>query len=490
MTEPFTAELRRWRTVRGVSQSALAKEVGYTPSYISKVESGQQKPSRSFAGSADRVLQAGGALMRAYQDTSTPAAAASHERDQPADTSPTSLLVEHDEATLHYDGSTYTARQRRCIYNASQEPITSYLIRISVDRFPGNPERSNRLYRADPLTWEEIGLHAQIGDEPIGWRVRYDWDAFKELWLNFENEHGRYPLYPGERAWLEYTYTVGDRHWGHWFQRAVRLPTKRLAVLLDFPANLDPTVWGTETTMTAAAFPFRTAIQQDRTDDGRVRFAWATDDPPLHARYRLEWKFRARDDDDTEGGPVAAVSASETMRSLGILQQGDPLLTAPARPFNLPAEAEDARRVVAELSYVAGRVQAAHLFAKGMGLAAPQIGIDRAAAIVRSPDGETITLLNPRVIEESDQADEQYEGCLSFFDVRGSVPRPLAIHVEHQAVDGSRQITVFDQGLARLVGHEIDHLHGVLYTARMRPDVRPIPISEYRRTGQPWQYGS
>jgi peptide deformylase len=67
-----------------------------------------------------------------------------------------------------------------------------------------------------------------------------------------------------------------------------------------------------------------------------------------------------------------------------------------------------------------------------------------------------VTLLNPRVIEESPQTDEQYEGCLSFFDVRGMVPRPLVLHVEHQAIDGERHITIFEKGLARLAAHEID----------------------------------
>ena len=67
-----------------------------------------------------------------------------------------------------------------------------------------------------------------------------------------------------------------------------------------------------------------------------------------------------------------------------------------------------------------------------MGLAAPQINIGRAAAVIRTPDGETITLLNPRICDESAETDEQYEGCLSFFEVRGMVPRPLAIEVEHQ----------------------------------------------------------
>lgn len=71
-----------------------------------------------------------------------------------------------------------------------------------------------------------------------------------------------------------------------------------------------------------------------------------------------------------------------------------------------------------------------------MGLAAPQINIGLAAAVVRTPEGEMVTLLNPRINDESAQTDEQYEGCLSFFDVRGMVARPLAIDVEHPGIDG------------------------------------------------------
>ncbi|MGH3267314.1 MAG: peptide deformylase, partial [Trebonia sp.] len=169
-------------------------------------------------------------------------------------------------------------------------------------------------------------------------------------------------------------------------------------------------------------------------------------------------------------------------------QEGDLVLAEVARPFDLPAEAEDARRVVAQLVSMLERVGQVHNFSKGMGLAAPQIRIGRAVAVVRTPAGETVTLLNPRICDESAETDEQYEGCLSFFDVRGKVPRPLAIEIEHQDVDGTTRITSFEQGMARLVCHEIDHLHGVLYKARMRHGVAPIPVSQYRGTGQQWSY--
>ena len=491
-TDPFIGELKRWRDVRGFSQTGLAKKVGYTPSYVSKVEGGSLPASKEFAEEADRELNAGGAILHAYResdqtDTTARGRQSAHRTEVNSDGQPISLIVEHEDSRLIYDGRTYRTVQRRKLYNASPDPITRYLVRISVDRYPGNPERSNQLYRENPLTWEELDLTAHIADEPIGWKVQHDRDAFKEVWLTFENQHGRYPLYPGDSAWLEYSYTVADTKWGTWYQRAVRLPTRRLTVTLDFPAALEPAVWGTETTMTAAALPLRTALQH-KSENGRSIFAWSTDDPPLHARYRLEWRFKAQPEQQESSQTPVADTASQTMKSVGIIQDGDPILTTPARPFELPTEAEVARRVVAELNSAAFRVAAVHTFGKGLGIAAPQIGIDRSAAIVRTHDGATITLLNARIIEQSGEQDKQYEGCLSFFDVRCMVPRPRRIEVEHQEIDGTRRITVFEDGVARLAAHEIDHLHGVLCRDRMRPGTEPIPISEYRGTGHQWRY--
>ncbi len=60
----FIAELRHWREVTGYSQKALAKLVGYTPSYVSKVERGTMAASREFATAADEHMRAGGAILR------------------------------------------------------------------------------------------------------------------------------------------------------------------------------------------------------------------------------------------------------------------------------------------------------------------------------------------------------------------------------------------------------------------------------------------
>ncbi|MFI6005076.1 peptide deformylase [Streptomyces sp. NPDC051366] len=187
---------------------------------------------------------------------------------------------------------------------------------------------------------------------------------------------------------------------------------------------------------------------------------------------------------------MSDASPSDTMRDLGVVQAEATILHQPTRPFDLPAERDAAQRVLDELSAAAARIAEVHPFAKGMGIAAPQIDVDRAAAIVHpaEPGSDPISLLNPRIISRSEETDEQFEGCLSFFDVRGLVPRPLTITVEQNNLDGSTTVTTYHQALARLIHHEIDHLDGHLYEDRMRDGVTPILVAEYRQTGSAWTY--
>lgn len=254
-----------------------------------------------------------------------------------------------------------------------------------------------------------------------------------------------------------------------------------------FPAALEPVVWGTETSATAEAIPLRTAPARAERG-GKAVFSWSTRDPPVGARYRLEWRFRARPDDSKEHPELR--TAADRMKAAGIVWDGDPILHQKAAPFRLPEEAGEAEAVIAELFGALQRAGEQHVFSKGMGIAAPQVGIARAAAIVIPPDlgAEPVVMLNPVVISESAEADEQYEGCLSFFDVRGLVPRPLHIEVACARPDGGQYIIVLDNAMARLVAHEVDHLNGLLSTGRMREGARPIPVAEYRGTGHAWAY--
>jgi transcriptional regulator with XRE-family HTH domain len=224
--------------------------------------------------------------------------------DRPADRDPNgieappagfgTLLVERDEAVLSFGEGIYRPVQRRQLVNTGTSPITRFLVRISPDRHPDDPDRSNALYREHPLTWQELNFTASCEGEPMTWTVKQDRDSFKELYLRFESPDGhRFPIYPGQSTRIEYSYTVGEDKWGRWYTRAVRWPTRHLTVQLRFPAALDPVVWGTQTSIAGEALPLPTAIDRQESEDD-VTFDWATDDPPLHARYRLEWRFRVQ----------------------------------------------------------------------------------------------------------------------------------------------------------------------------------------------------
>jgi peptide deformylase len=495
--DSFAAELSQWRADRGMTKKQLAARMGFDPSYVSHVEGRRHRPTEDFARRAEAVLEAGGRIWQRFQEYDelrhVRSVGLTH-RDPPVPEQwlppGTGLVVEQEIAELVYSGGEYRCLIRRALYNAGTEPVTRYMVKVAVDRFPTDPERSNRHHREHPLSFDELRLTAFWGApyarEPMRWRKKRDRDADKEMWLLFENDHGRFPLYPGQRTTIEYAYSVPEEKWGQWFQRAVRLPTRQLTVRLDFPAGLDPTVWGEETSLSAEEAPLRTPFTRHE-ENGRTVFEWSTDEPPLNARYKLSWRFRGT---MTSVEAPGEARAGERMHTAGILQRGAPQLVEPARQLVLPEQAADARDLVEQLRRAIGRVEALHDFRKGIGLAAPQIGLPWAVALVRPQDSTDapMVLLNPRVVAESPDTDIQYEGCLSFFDHRGAVRRPLRIQVEHERWDGTRTVTTFERATARLVAHEIDHLDGRLYLDRMPPDARLITADEYEGGGLPWRY--
>lgn len=544
-SDEFVAEFSAWRTRRGLSKKQLAAAMGFDPSYVSHIEAGRHRPTEDFARRAEMTLQAGGELWRRFQAydelrTGERARPGLPARDPPVPEERvppgTGLICEHEMARLSYVDGVYRCTIRRDLFNAGSEPVTRYPIRIKVDRYPGDPERSNRHHRDHPLGWDEIGLVASCAGEPMTWQPKTDRDADKEIWLLFANDRGRFPLYPGRRTTITYTYHVDSDKWGRWFQRAIRLPTRRLTVEVDLPAGSDPVVWGVETSLAADALPLRTPVERQQRTGGRVVFAWHTDSPSLNALYRLEWRFGAHPQTDPDAVPpgkvhdrphrpgAAAVPAprnpgdaalppamppavagpresaavsespgqrlSQQMRAIGIVQRGAPILVTPARRFDLPRDAAVAHEVAARLSATLARASELYPFGKGAGVAAPQVGLGWAAAVVRpaAPGADLIVLLNPTVVASSAEQDERYEGCLSFFDVRGRVSRSLSIQVECTSPTGERLVETYRYGVARLVLHEIDHLHGRLYVDRMAPTSALVPIEEYEETGRPWRY--
>jgi peptide deformylase len=103
--------------------------------------------------------------------------------------------------------------------------------------------------------------------------------------------------------------------------------------------------------------------------------------------------------------------------------------------------------------------------AKGLGLAAPQVGVLRRAVVIDVGEG-LIELINPVIVKAEGQQREE-EGCLSLPEKQGIVLRPAKVTVHALNRDG-KNIKLTGEGLlARALCHEIDHLEGVLFIDKM-----------------------
>ncbi|MFB6466587.1 peptide deformylase [Cytobacillus sp. Hz8] len=103
----------------------------------------------------------------------------------------------------------------------------------------------------------------------------------------------------------------------------------------------------------------------------------------------------------------------------------------------------------------------------GVGLAAPQIGLAKQIAVVDIDDEiGTIELINPEILKTSGEQTDA-EGCLSFPGIYGEVTRPNYVKVKAKDRKGRTFIFEAEGFLARAVQHEIDHLHGILFTTKV-----------------------
>lgn len=109
---------------------------------------------------------------------------------------------------------------------------------------------------------------------------------------------------------------------------------------------------------------------------------------------------------------------------------------------------------------------------KGVGLAAPQIGISKRVVLARKvnargEDGEIVTLVNPEIIGKSASLEAGLEGCLSIPGLYGEVNRYVWIEIKSKNNSG-KSIKLRAEGFfARVIQHEIDHLDGVLFTDKL-----------------------
>lgn len=161
---------------------------------------------------------------------------------------------------------------------------------------------------------------------------------------------------------------------------------------------------------------------------------------------------------------------------LPIVQYGDPVLRKQCRPV---AQVDDTIRELAQ------NMLETMVDANGVGLAAPQIGVDLQLAVIDvSHDPECISFLkvngkqtelaeimplvfiNP-TLEYGQEKDIDFEGCLSIQGVRYEVRRPAAVKATLEQLDGTTIVLETDGLLSRALQHEIDHLNGVLFVDRL-----------------------
>ena len=118
----------------------------------------------------------------------------------------------------------------------------------------------------------------------------------------------------------------------------------------------------------------------------------------------------------------------------------------------------------------------------GIGLAAPQVGVQRRLFVYDVGDGPH-TLINP-VVKESDGEWEFEEGCLSVPDLAWNIIRPKQIHLIGYDLDGNEVSIEADELLARLFQHELDHLDGVLLLDHLDSDTRKQAMKTLRERSE------
>jgi len=101
-------------------------------------------------------------------------------------------------------------------------------------------------------------------------------------------------------------------------------------------------------------------------------------------------------------------------------------------------------------------------FSRGTGLAAPQIG-ELVRVSVAEYDGEMYVMINPEIVETSEEKKPIWEGCISFFEYRAFVPRHMYVKVKAQNQNGEEYFIEGKGDFVSLLQHEIDHLNGILY---------------------------
>jgi peptide deformylase len=250
-------------------------------------------------------------------------------------------------------------------------------------------------------------------------------------------------------------------------------------------------------------------VRADVPRPSEVTVAWQD---PLTGRARTEafggWEARVLQHeieildgrlflDLAQGRPLGAVAKPEDLAARSAAKLfGEPAPTPrPAEPLTVatfdpdlaalpgtvvrrPSEAVDLAATDPSLiRRLAEGLLRTQFAARGVGLAAPQVGIGLRLAAIDERDRPPLLLINPEVLDRDDRTVTGEEGCLTMPGLVGAVPRADAITLRNHRPDGEEETLELRGRTARIVQHEVDHLDGVLFTDRMAPDAPLLPVS-------------
>ena len=187
-----------------------------------------------------------------------------------------------------------------------------------------------------------------------------------------------------------------------------------------------------------------------------------------------------RPEDDAEGEELeekqldAQAQARRRVALAQIRQYPDAVLRMRAR---------DVEQFDDDLVRLADRM--AHLMhdARGVGLAATQVGVLQRLFVFQAADADEVTaIVNPEITERAEETEVADEGCLSLQGVLVPVERSVAVTIEGQDVRGEPLRIELEEMDARVVQHELDHLEGVLMLERTDDESRREALATLRHS--------
>lgn len=162
-----------------------------------------------------------------------------------------------------------------------------------------------------------------------------------------------------------------------------------------------------------------------------------------------------------------------------------PVYTEPNPILHQPAQT--IVEITPEIKQLAFNMRETMLKARGVGLAAPQIGQSLSMCVIEYVDEEGrviipfYALVNPRVTWKSLRKVKYEEGCLSFPGIEADINRPDRVRVKAKNLEGETLEIEAEGYLARILQHEIDHLNGIVFTDYVsKKKLKSRPVENYQ----------